>query len=172
MFKKFILFSIFITFSFFLNGCGGIKKVDTDVPISGEDRARKNIREGRAASLGNLLGQGRTNYEFSTSNPLWRASLEILDFIPLSTVDYSGGIIITDWYNDSSSNDAIKITVRFLSNEVRPENLKIIIHKKNCAINENCQITEVGSVIKQELLTSIIKKAAQFELDQKNKEKK
>ncbi len=33
---------------------------------------------------------------------LWRASLEILDFIPLTTVDYSGGIIITDWYNDKN----------------------------------------------------------------------
>ena len=171
MFKKFILISILVTFSFFLNGCGGIKKVDTDVPISGEERARKNIKEGRGTSLNNLLGKGSTNYEFSTSNPLWRASLEILDFMPLSTVDYSGGIIITDWYNDSSSNDSIKITIRFLSNEVATENLKVIIHSKNCKIDQNCKINEVSSVLKQELITSIIKKAALLEKEQQNKNK-
>jgi hypothetical protein len=68
----------------------------------------------------------------ATSNPMWRASLEILDFLPLTTVDYSGGIIITDWYSDNGNNDSIKITVRFLSNEIRSDNLKIIVHKKNC----------------------------------------
>ena len=68
-----------------------------------------------------------TNYQFSTSNPLWRASLELIDFIPLSTVDYSGGIIITDWYSDSSSsNESIKITIRFLSNEIQTNSLKIL----------------------------------------------
>ena len=65
-----------------------------------DERARKNIREGKGLSLGNL-GKKKTTYEFSTSNPMWRASLETLDFIPLSTVDYSGGMIITDWYTDN-----------------------------------------------------------------------
>ena len=35
---------------------------------------------------------------------MWRASLEILDFLPLTTVDYSGGMIITDWYTDNHGN--------------------------------------------------------------------
>ena len=61
---------------------------------------------------------------------MWRASLEILDFLPLTTVDYSGGMIITDWYSENSSNESIKITVRFLANEVRADSLKIIVHKK------------------------------------------
>ena len=59
---------------------------------------------------------GSTNYEFSTSNPMWRASLEVLDFLPLATVDYSGGVIISDWYTDNDPNEALKITVRFLDN--------------------------------------------------------
>ena len=60
--------------------------------------------------------KGKTNYEFSTSNPMWRASLETLDFLPLTTVDYSGGMIITDWYSDNNSqSESIKISVRFLS---------------------------------------------------------
>ena len=60
-------------------------------------------------SLRNLRGGGNTTYQFSSSNPMWRASLEILDFLPLTTVDYSGGIIITDWYGEENENDAIKI---------------------------------------------------------------
>ena len=69
--------------------------------------------------------------------------------MPLTTVDYSGGIIITDWYSDSnSSNESIKITVRFLSNEVQSNSVKIIVHNKKCAANENCRITEIDSKIK------------------------
>ena len=90
------------------------------------------MSKGRGASINSLLkSRGGTNYEFSTSNPMWRASLEILDFLPLSTVDYSGGMIISDWYSDQNSSDeSIKISIRFLSNEVRSDSLKIIIHKK------------------------------------------
>ena len=104
-----------------------ISKVDTrKVPISGPERAKKNVKEGRGVSLGGMIGGNRsTNYEFSTSNPMWRATLDILDFLPLSTVDYSGGVIISDWYTDNSnSGQALKITVRFLSNTVQTNSLK------------------------------------------------
>ena len=78
--------------------------------------------------------------------------LEIIDFMPLSTVDYSGGIIITDWYSDSSNpEDSIKITVRFLSNEIQSNSIKIIVHNKKCRIDENCTIREIDSKIKFEL---------------------
>ena len=82
--------------------------MNRDDPVNAKERARKNIEEGRGISLGGALKRGSTNYEFSTSNPLWRASLEIIDFMPLTTVDYSGGIIITDWYSDSSNPELYK----------------------------------------------------------------
>ena len=74
---------------------------------------------------------------------MWRASLETLDFLPIATVDYSGGMIISDWYTDNNAqgDESIKITIRFLSNEVRSESLKIIVHKKKCASAQNCKIT-------------------------------
>lgn len=159
-----------------LQSCGGAfkpKKVDTrNTPINAEERARKNINEGRGTSLGGLVrGKGSTNYEFSTSNPMWRASLEILDFLPLSTVDYSGGLIITDWYSENNSFDSIKITVRFLDNEIRSENLKIIVHKKTCDSNNNCKINLLSqNKISEELQTTIIRKAAL--LDKESKDKK
>ena len=147
-------------------------KVKKDVPINAKERARQNINEGRGMSLKGAFGKGSTTYEFSTSNPLWRASLEIIDFMPLTTVDYSGGIIITDWYSDiSNTKDSIKITVRFLSNEIRSDSIKIIVHNKKCKTTENCTVNEIDSKIKLELQRTILAKAAQYEIDQKKSKK-
>ena len=145
------------------------KKVDTrESPINARDRARKNVSEGKGISLGNL-GKSKTSYEFSTSNPMWRASLEILDFLPLLTVDYSGGMIITDWYNDTdNSKDSIKITVRFLSNEIQTNSLKIIVHRRSCESANNCRINKIDSKIEGELTRSILAKASLLEKNKKN----
>ena len=170
-----LLIMLFVT-ALLLNSCGGFKKVDTrKTPIKGMDRARKNVEEGRGISLKNLGKRGGTNYEFSSSNPMWRASLEILDFLPLVTVDYSGGVIITDWYSDvSNNNDAIKITLRFLSNEVQSNSLKIIVHQKRCSkdLPTSCSVNKIDSKIEEELIISIIKKAALLEKQDKDKKKK
>ena len=159
-----IKFLILLLCFFLLQSCNAIKpkKVDTrETPINAEERARKNINEGKGTSLGGLLGRtGKTSYEFSTSNPMWRASLEILDFIPLTTVDYSGGMIITDWYATESSADSLKITVRFLANEIRSESLRIVVHKKTCS-NNKCTISLLEKdKISTELHSSILRKAA------------
>ncbi len=147
-------------------------KISKDRPIGALERARQNVEQGRGISLKDMAGKRSTTYEFSTSNPLWRASLETIDFMPLTTVDYSGGIIITDWYSDASSNDSIKITVRFLSNEIQSNSLKIIVHNKKCKINENCTIKEIDSKIKFELQKSILAKAVLIEQDKKTSKKK
>ena len=167
--KILLIFTLVLT-----NSCGvpdfaKPSKVSRDTPIGAKERARKNIEEGRGVSLKGLVsGSKSTNYEFSTSNPLWRASLEIIDFMPLSTVDYSGGIIITDWYSDGQNFDeSIKITVRFLSNEVRSDSVKIIVHNKKCKTNQTCAVNEIDSNIKFELQSSILRKAALFEKELK-----
>tara|TARA_B100001121_G_C18601602_1_gene579821 strand:- start:433 stop:972 length:540 start_codon:yes stop_codon:yes gene_type:complete len=171
-----ILLLVFISILF--NSCNGFFKYSParENPTKGMERAKKNVEEGRGVTLGGLArGRGGTNYEFSTSNPMWRASLEILDFLPMTTVDYSGGIIISDWYTDGSSSnqDSIKITIRFLSNEIRSDSLKIIIHKKKCGSNQSCTVDILpNSKISQELRASIIRKASLIEKDSKNKKKK
>ena len=99
---------------------------------------------------------------------MWRASLEALDFMPLSVVDYSGGIIITDWYGEGQ-NESLKITIRFLSNEVRSDSLKIIVHQKKCQKNSSCEINVLNSEIRDQLITSIVKKAAVLEIENKKK---
>ena len=172
--KKFLVNTLILIL---LTSCGGAfkpKKVNTrEVPVNAEERARKNVKEGRGTSLGDLVTggiRGRTTYEFSTSNPMWRASLEILDFMPLSTVDYSGGLIITDWYSETDPNESIKITVRFLDNQIRSENLKVIVHKKTCETNNNCKINILQeSKIREELQSTIIRKAALLKKESEEK---
>ena len=112
----------------------------------------------------NEQGGGGGSYQFASSNPMWRATLEILDFLPFSNVDYSGGVITTDWYNEGSASDEfIKITVRFLTNEIRSDGIKIIVHKKRCNIENKCTIKKISSVLEQELQVAILKKAVFYE---------
>ena len=141
-------------------------------PLDPNERARRNIEKGKGISLKGLAKNRATSYEYSTSNPMWRASLETLDFLPLTTVDYSGGMIITDWYSDNSNNkESVKISVRFLSNELRSDSLKIIVHKKTCSNDLNCTINLLSSTkIRDELHSTILTKATL--LAQKEKEKK
>ena len=150
--------------------CGGLSKTDArKIPTNAQERARKNVDEGKGISIKGVMGGigGGGSFQFSTSNPMWRASLEILDFLPLATVDYSGGIIITDWYSDSNlTEDAIKITVRFLSNEIKSNSVKVIVHKKTC-VKQDCRVSLLDSKIKGELLASILKKATVYESEKK-----
>jgi hypothetical protein len=170
---KFLLKLSFLSFFILVGHCGIHKKVDTRVtPQNSQERAVKNVNEGRGISVGNILGnrRGGGSFEFSSSNPLWRASLEILDFLPLTTVDYSGGIIITDWYTDSDKDaNSLKITVRFLNNEIASNSLKIIVHQKKCLSTNNCTTQEINSKIKEELTKSILTSAATIEAEQKAK---
>ena len=174
MLKNSKSFLLFLVLSFILTSCGNKFGDARKTPTNALERARKNVEEGRGASIGSVLGnRGGTNYEFSSSNPMWRASLEILDFLPLNTVDYSGGMIISDWYSDLSNNESVKITIRFLSNEVRSDSLKIIVHKKNCSSNQDCKISLINnSTLVNELRSSIVRKAAVLEKENKNKKNK
>ncbi len=177
--KIFFSSLIILSWSILLTNCSFPKfakpsKTTKDIPVNAKERARKNIEDGRGASLKNLVGGGNrsTTYQFSTSNPLWRSSLEILDFLPLTTVDYSGGIIITDWYNDSqNSNESIKITVRFLSNEIKSNSVRVIVHSKNCSALNNCKVTVRKSKISEELTSSILTKASLLDKELKKKKK-
>ena len=150
------------------------KNTDKNRPLSAKEKREQNIKEGKGASLGSVFGKvtGNTNFEFSSSNPMWRASLETLDFLPLITVDYSGGMIITDWYSDdeSSNKEAIKISIRFLANDIRSESLKVIVHKKTCSMNQNCNVKLLANTkIKEELHSTILRKAAMIQKQSKKK---
>jgi hypothetical protein len=151
---------VLLTFFILLSSCGIYKKTDSrKIPTNANERIKKNMEEGRGFRLGSI-GKKSTNFEFATSNPLWRAALEKLDFAPLNNVDYAGGIIVTDWFSDGSSKDQIKITIRFLSNEIRSDALETIIHKKTCNNQNNCKIIKIQNDMNYEIKLAILKKAA------------
>ena len=149
-----------------MNSCGIVQPVDTRVVSpNSKERVKKNLEEGKGMSFGKMMDKsGGANYQFASSNPMWRATLEILDFLPLANVDYSGGIITTDWYNEgTASDDSIKITVRFLTNEIRSDGIRIIVHKKRCNIQQKCTVKKISSSLEHELQVAILKKAVIFE---------
>ncbi len=155
--------------------CGIYKKTDArKVPTNAKDRVKKNLEEGRRIKFGQLGGKGSGNFEFATSNEMWRATVDILDFMPLANADYGGGVIITDWYNkDNKSNESIKIMVQFLSNEIRADGLKVTVYNKICDQNNltNCSTTvSKDNDIGQELKLAILRKAAELKINTTQKE--
>ena len=167
---------LLITTSLILTACGFYKHSPIkDNPVNVKDRVAKNIEEGGGVSLGGLMNRRGGNFEFTSSNPMWRASLEILDFVPFTNVSYSGGIIITDWFSGNSKVESekrmLKITVRFLTNEIRADALKINIHEKICKKNtlNDCNVNKISSNLENEIKLAILKKAALLE---KNKDRK
>ena len=168
LFKIFVKTTLIFLFCIALSSCGDpLAKLPggkRDTPEGGLERARKNVEEGRGVSLGGLVNK-KTTYEFSTSNPLWRATFDVIDFMPLVNVDYSGGMIITDWYTDANTTDeSLKFTVRFLSNEIRADAVDVTIFEKICSMN-NCKTNKVKSKLEKELKLAILKKATLFEKD-------
>ena len=171
-FKYIRLLIILVMSSFFLSACGG-KFPGADArknPADPKERIKKNVADGKGFTFDSKLGKNGGVFEFASSNELWRASLDILDFMPLASVNYSGGIIITDWYsNDKSSKESIKISIRFLSNEVRSDALDIKIFTRICVDLSNCVVSEKTGNIASELKVKILKTAAIYKSENKKK---
>ena len=175
--KKYFNFSILklLIIIFLLNSCGGMKGGDArKIPANMKERQRQNIEEGRGFRLGSLGGDKKGGtFSFASSNELWRASLDTLEFMPLALANYSGGIVVTDWYSDSeTSNESVKISVRFLSNEIRSDALIVKVFYKNCSVQQTCKITDRSSALSSELTEKILAKAAVYEKENQSKNKK
>ena len=152
-----------------LGGCGKniFKRADVkDTPVNVNERVKKNIEEGRGIRFRKDQNQGGT-FDFASSNELWRASIDVLDFVPFTNASYSGGILITEWFdgnNTTSNNRDLKITVRFLTNEIRSDALKISIYEKICKNNSlDCSVTKIDSKLEREIKIAILKRAAYLE---------
>ena len=162
----------------FLNSCGNnffrgadARKVSPDP----RERVKKNLEEGKGFRIDNAVKgvrRGGGTFEFASSNELWRASLDIIEFMPLTSANYSGGIIITDWYsNNTNPNETIKITIRFLSNEIRSDAIDINVFYKKCDADYKCVVQKNNQNIEAELRREILKKAAIYQKQTKAKNK-
>ena len=134
-------------------------------------RVKKNLEEGKGFRLNNAIsGNKETNFEFASSNELWRASLDVLDFMPLTSANYSGGVIITDWYSEQNNdNESIKITIRFLSNEIRSDAIDVNIFYKKCISTNNCKVNKQDGQLKKEITKKILAKATIYKKQSKDK---
>jgi hypothetical protein len=157
----------------FLTGCNG-KLPGGDArkfPADPAKRVEQNLKEGRGFKVNDIFSNQGGVFEFASSNPLWKAALDIIDFMPLSSVNYSGGIIITDWYSDNNSPfESIKISIRFTTNEIRSDALDIKVFNRKCSESLfNCKFTETNDVLVAELKREILKQATLYKKQNKNK---
>jgi len=175
--KKYFIFLFLIFFTF--SGCSNnfLRRADVkDIPINVNDRVKKNIEEGRGIRFGKGSSSGGT-FDFASSNELWRASMDVLNFVPFSNASYSGGILITEWFDGNSNvkNEKrdLKITVRFLTNEIRADALDISVHERVCQSNgTGCNVNKIMSNIEPEIKLAILKRAAILQNDQFSKNTK
>ena len=175
--KKYFIYLILLLLTF--SGCSNniFRRADVkDTPINVNDRIKRNIEEGRGIRFGKGSSKGGT-FDFASSNELWRASMDVLDFVPFSNASYSGGILITEWF-DGNSNDKnekrdLKITVRFLTNEIRSDALDISIHERKCQSNgTSCSVNKIKSELEPQIGLAILKRAAILEKKQFSKNSK
>ena len=174
--KSFKILS-FLAILLFLNACGNFLRGADARKVSPDprERVKKNLEEGKGFRLDTAvkdrIGRGG-NFEFASSNELWRASLDIIEFMPLTSANYSGGIIITDWYtNNTDPNETIKITIRFLSNEIRSDAIDINVFYKKCEANNKCVVQKNNKNIESELRKEILRKAAIYQKQTKSRNK-
>jgi|TARA_B100001540_G_scaffold306946_1_gene319637 hypothetical protein len=176
MIKNTLFLRLFSTFFLiiFLGSCGPFKPSPSDarkVSPNVDERVRQNIEQGKGFRLMGGNKQKGGTFDFASSNELWRASLDTIDFMPLLSANYSGGIIITDWYSDGkNAGESIKISIRFLTNEIRSDALDVKVFIKKCKSLENCLVTETKGVLVSELKKKILYQASIYkkENDKKN----
>jgi hypothetical protein len=166
------IFLILLTFS-----CAKIDPVTGEKIIIEPDPVKK-ARDAAARSgglLGDIGGQKNSNQtvNFGNSNVLWRATLKSLDFLPLISSDYSGGILIYDWYSENNnSKEQIKISIQFLSNELRSDSIKITAHKRICENIDKCSNLIVDQKFADTVKENIITVARSLKIEEAKKEKK
>ena len=153
-----LILSVFLIF--FISSCGLYKKSDArKVSPNPAERVKTNMEKGEGFRI-KSFGKKSGDFQFASSNEMWRATLDILDFAPLGNVDYSGGLIITDWFNEEAEpRNSLKITVRFLTNEIRADGLQVILHKKTCDQNLKCHVKKHSSTINNDIKLAILKRA-------------
>jgi len=118
---------------------------------------------------GMVLGTNEDNKTVSSMgmpiNPyLWRGSLETVGFMPLSSADPFGGIIITDWYSDGETiNERCKINIFIKGLELKTNNLKV---NTFCQSFENSQWVDLptSASLNAQLEDAILNKAKKIKL--------
>ena len=173
--KKELNRSILIAITFLIVvGCSKVDPVTGEKVLIETDQSKKaanKAKEGGGIFANISKDKSSNTFDFATSNILWRATLKNLNFLPLINADYSGGIIIYDWYSENlNSNEQIKITIKFLNNEIRTDSLEVTSHKKVCDENNKCFISRLNNNFSNEIKEKILYEARIMKIEEaKNK---
>ena len=174
--KKFTFFGFFLIFI-------GCSKVD---PVTGEKvniepnpvKRAEEFRDKGGGLFGDIgkIGQntgGGAIVNFASSNVMWRATLKSLEFLPLLNADYAGGIIIYDWYSEAQNpQEQVKISIQFLSNELRSDSIKITAHKRICDNINRCINSTIDKKFNDDIKENIISTARSLKIEEAKKDKK
>lgn len=168
---------LLISFTFlFSYGCSSTNSeksdkvlIEPNVNVKTRDFADKG-----GGILGDFNKKSSSNtFEFASSNILWRATLQSLDFLPLLNADYSGGVIIYDWYSQTNNpKEQIKISIRFVNNELRSDSIIVTAHKKVCDNLDKCSNSAIDQKFSNSIKESIISSARALKIEEAKKEKK
>ena len=169
-----VICSLLLLLSCSSNNTDPVTGKETSYEIDPQKRAKEYAKQG-----GGLFGDinnkksSATTYDFASSNILWRATLKSLDFLPLVNADYSGGVIVYDWYSDKeNSNEQIKVTVKFLNNELRTDSIQVTAHKKICEDSGRCTTKKLDDKFSNDIKDTIITSAISLRIEETKKEKK
>lgn len=124
-----------------LSACGDVP-IDQKYPqdrLPGDTTPRYDQPESIFGGKGLFLGGDQTSKTdqsaglIGVNSLLWRASLDTLSFMPLSSADPFGGVIITDWYTPASSpTERFKVNIYILGRELRADGLRAsVFHQVN-----------------------------------------
>ena len=170
--KNILIYLIFIIFI----GCSKTDPVTGEKVVIEPDVKKRAEAVARENSIfGNIGGSGKNSntFDFATSNVLWRATLKSLDFLPLINADYTGGVIIYDWYSQTNNpKEQIKISVQFLNNELRADSIKITAHKKICESIDRCANSALDQNFANSIKENIIASARTLKIEETKKQKK
>ena len=160
------LFNIFI-FSILLTSCSlwGSKEKSANsnyenISVKKKDWEPNVLKrvDQEKGGLTNIFGAERSTAS-QGDNVIWQASLEVLADIPLAQANYTGGVIITDWYNSSNSNESIKISIFINSARLEVNSFDVKSFKKTCSAANNCQTVNLTSDFNQKIKDRVLEKA-------------
>jgi hypothetical protein len=172
--KTFSKITVFLLLLAVISNCAKTDPITGEKIIINPDTGKKSreFADKQGGLFGDIGGKNKnTTFEFGTSNVLWRATLKALEFLPLANADYAGGIIVYDWYSDKvDSKEQIKISIKFLSNELKSSSIQVVGHKKICQGNEKCFTTKLDDKFILEIKDSIINSARTLKIADTKKE--
>jgi hypothetical protein len=77
------------------------------------------------------IASGSSRVTLGVNSYLWHASLDTLSFLPLTSADPFGGVIISEWYvAPSSPNERLKVTVYIMDRALRADGLKVVVFRQ------------------------------------------